>query len=130
MAIGHRLRQLREQKGLSQGDIERTSGMPRSYVSRVENEQIVPSIETLYRFAAVLDVPVYRLFCPENDPPHTPHLTPRRSLEELAQHSGREGAQARFLLKLRDLMSRMVEGDRAFLLDFLQKLAARQPMRG
>jgi transcriptional regulator with XRE-family HTH domain len=125
MSIGHKLRQLREQKGLSQGDIEKASGMPRSYVSRVENEQIVPSIETLYRFAAALDLPLYRLFCPEEDVPSTPHLSPRRSLEDLASETGPEGARARLVLKLKELMGRMVEGDRAFLLDFLQKLATR-----
>jgi transcriptional regulator with XRE-family HTH domain len=125
MSIGHKLRRLREQKGLSQGDIEKASGMPRSYVSRVENEQIVPSIETLYRFAAALDVPLYRLFCPDEAAPETPHLTPRRSLEDLANQSGPEAAQARLVLKLKELMGKMVEGDRAFLLDFLQRLATR-----
>lgn len=124
MAIGQKLRQLREQKGYSQGDIEKASGMPRSYVSRVENEQIVPSIETLYRFAAALDVELYRLFCPEDNAPATPHLTSRPSLEQLARDAGPAGAQARLLLKLKELIGRMVEGDRAFLLHFLQKLAA------
>lgn len=125
MAIGHRLRQFREQKGFSQGDIERNSGLPRSYVSRVENGQIVPSLETLHRFAAALDLPLYQLFCPEEGDPSTPHLTSRRPLEELAGAAGPEGAQARLLLKLRELVGKMVEGDRAFLLDFLQKLATR-----
>lgn len=124
MAIGQKLRQLREQKGYSQGDIEKASGMPRSYVSRVENEQIVPSVETLYRFAAALDVELYRLFCPDDEQLSTPHLTARRALEELAHEAGPAGAQARLLLKLKELISRMVEGDRAFLLHFLQKLAA------
>lgn len=124
MAIGQKLRNLREQRGLSQGDIEKASGMPRSYVSRVENEQIIPSIETLYRFAAALNVELYRFFCPEDNAPETPHLTSRRSLEALASEAGPAGAQARLLLKLKELVGKMVEGDRAFLLHFLQKLAA------
>lgn len=124
MAIGHKLRTLREQRGLSQGDIEKASGMPRSYVSRVENEQIVPSVETLYRFAAALDVELYRFFSPDENVPKTPHLTSRPSLEALAGEAGPVGAQARLLLKLKELVGRMVEGDRAFLLHFLQKLAA------
>jgi transcriptional regulator with XRE-family HTH domain len=36
MAIGERLKQIRDYKGLSQGDIERRTGMLRCYVSRVE----------------------------------------------------------------------------------------------
>jgi transcriptional regulator with XRE-family HTH domain len=124
MPIGHTIRRFREQKGLSQGDIERASGLPRSYVSRVENELIVPSLETLYRFAAALDIPLYRLFCPEGGDPKTPHLTPRRSLEGLADDPKLSGAQTRLLLTLKGLAGKMVEGDRAFLLHFLQKLAA------
>ncbi len=125
MAIGHRIRQFREQKGFSQGDIEKVSGLPRSYVSRVENEQIVPSLETLYRFAAALDLPLYRLFCTEDGDPHTPHLSPRRSLEDVANDNSLSGAQKRLLLKLKDLVGNMMEGDRAFLLDFMQRMAAR-----
>lgn len=125
MAIGNRIRRLREQKGFSQGDIERASGLPRSYVSRVENEQIVPSLETLYRFAAALDLPLYRLFCPEDGVAATPHLSPRLSIEALEADTTLSGPQKRLLLKLKELAGKMVEGDRAFLLDFLQRMATR-----
>ncbi len=37
MIIGDRLRALREEKNLSQGDIEKRTGLLRCYVSRVEN---------------------------------------------------------------------------------------------
>ena len=37
MVIGVRLRALREQKNLSQGDIEKRSGLLRCYISRVEH---------------------------------------------------------------------------------------------
>jgi transcriptional regulator with XRE-family HTH domain len=62
MLIGQRIRQLREQKGLSQGDLEAATGLLRGYISRVENGHTVPSLETLERFAAALDVPLYQLF--------------------------------------------------------------------
>lgn len=125
MLIGHRIRQLREQKGLSQGDIEKASGLLRCYISRVEHGHTVPSLETLERFAAALDVPLYRLFYEGDEPPPTPNLTPRRTLEELAEEAGPVGAEAGFLLKMRKLVGRMVESDRAFLLDFAKKLAHR-----
>lgn len=125
MLIGERIRQLREQKGLSQGDIEKSSGLLRCYISRVEHGHTVPALETLERFAAALDVPLYRLFYMGDDPPETRNLTPRRSLEDLAQEANSEGSEARFLLKLKALVSRMVESDRAFLLDCARKLASR-----
>jgi transcriptional regulator with XRE-family HTH domain len=125
MLIGQRIRQLREQKNLSQGDIEKASGLLRCYISRVEHGHTVPSLETLERFAAALDVPLFRLFYTGEDAPVTPNLSPRRSLEELAEEGGQAGTEARFLLKLKGLVGRMVESDRAFLLDFARKLAAR-----
>ena len=123
MLIGQRIRQLREQKGFSQGDIEKASGLLRCYISRVEHGHTVPSLETLERFAAALDVPLYRLFYTGEDAPATPHLIPLRSFEELADEAGPQGTEARFLLKLKGLVGKMVESDRAFLLDFARKLA-------
>lgn len=125
MLIGERIRQLRETKQLSQGDVEKASGLLRCYISRVEHGHTVPSLETLERFAAALDVPLYRLFYTGEDTPATPNLTPRKTLEELAEESGSGGSEARFLLKLKGLAGRMVESDRAFLLDFARKLATR-----
>ena len=125
MLIGQRLRQLREQKNFSQGDVEKASGLLRCYISRVEHGHTVPSLETLERFATALDVPLYRLFYTGEDVPPTPHLSPRRSLEELADEAGPKGTEARFLLKLKGLMNQMAESDRAFLLDFARKLATR-----
>ncbi|MGH9326709.1 MAG: helix-turn-helix domain-containing protein [Terriglobia bacterium] len=125
MLIGERIKQLREQKRLSQGDIEKASGLLRCYISRVEHGHTVPSLDTMERFAAALDVPLYRLFYSGEGAPPTPNLTERKGLEDLAQEEGEKGSEARFLLKLRTLMERMVETDRAFLLDFAKRLAAR-----
>jgi transcriptional regulator with XRE-family HTH domain len=47
MVIGDRLKMFRETKNLSQGDIEKRTGLLRCYVSRVENGHTVPSVETL-----------------------------------------------------------------------------------
>jgi transcriptional regulator with XRE-family HTH domain len=62
MVIGERLRDLRAQKNLSQGDIEHKTGLLRCYISRVENGHTVPAIQTLEKMARALDVPMYRLF--------------------------------------------------------------------
>lgn len=123
--IGARIRQLRELKKLSQGDIEEVTGLLRCYISRVENGHTVPSLETLERFAAALDVPLYRFFYTGEDPPSTPNLTTRKSLEEIAEDNGKEGADARFLLKLKNISTRMVDSDREVLLAVAKRLATR-----
>lgn len=125
MLIGERIKQLREQKGLSQGDIEKSSGLLRCYISRVEHGHTVPSLETLERFAAALGMPLYRLFYSGDGVPALPHLSERKTLDELAEADGEPGAEARFLIKMRGLLDRMVEADRNFLLDFAKKLATR-----
>ena len=62
MIIGDRLRDLREAKQLSQGDIEKRTGLLRCYLSRVENGHTVPAIETLEKMARALEVPMYQYF--------------------------------------------------------------------
>jgi len=62
MVIGDKLKTLREQKGLSQGDVEKRTGLLRCYISRVENGHTVPSVDTLEKLARALEVPMYRLF--------------------------------------------------------------------
>jgi transcriptional regulator with XRE-family HTH domain len=123
MSIGARIRELRAQKGLSQGDIEKATGLLRCYTSRVENGHTIPSLETLERFSSALGVPLYQLFF-RGDEPATPNLTPRKTLEELAEAPGEEGANARFLLKLKVYVDRILEPDREVLLSLAKKLAS------
>ena len=125
MLIGQRIRQLRELKGLSRADLQNASGLQRSYICRVEHGHTVPSLETLQKFATALHVPLYRLFYEGKEPPPTLHLTPRRTLQELAQEPGTGGLEAKFLLKLRRLLSRMTESERGLLLGVAKKLASR-----
>ncbi len=125
MSIGSRIRELREQKGLSQGDVEKATGMHRCYISRVENGHTVPSLETLERFAAGFAVPLYLLFYAGENPPATPKLTPRLTLEELAEKGGPKSAEARFLLKLHSLLGKLSDPDRDVLLALARKFATR-----
>ena len=62
LMIGERLRTIRESKNLSQGDIEKRTGLIRCYTSRVENGHTVPSIDTLQKYAQALEIPLYQLF--------------------------------------------------------------------
>lgn len=62
MDIGHKLHDLRAAKGFSQGEIEKRTGLLRCYISRVENGHTVPSLETLAKFAAAMEIELYQLF--------------------------------------------------------------------
>jgi transcriptional regulator with XRE-family HTH domain len=62
MIISNRLQVIRGKKNLSQGDIDKRTGLLRRYISRVENGHTVPSVETLEKLAWALEVPLYRLF--------------------------------------------------------------------
>jgi transcriptional regulator with XRE-family HTH domain len=125
MLIGARLRQLREQKQMSQGDIEERTRLLRGYISRVENGHTVPSLETLERFARALDVPLYQLFFSAEEAPPTPRLTPRKTLDEMMADAAAKGIDARFLLKLRNLLASLSEADRDVILSLAKRLATR-----
>jgi transcriptional regulator with XRE-family HTH domain len=124
MAIGARLRQLREQRRMSQGDVEKVTGLLRCYTSRVENGHTVPSLETLEKYAGAFSIPLYQLFYEGDEPPPLPKLTPRKTLQELAEEPGKKGAEAKFLLKLKKLLGKVTERDRPLFLATAQKLAA------
>src|SRR6266446_6028993 len=111
MIIGTRLRRLREDKTLSQGDIEERTGLLRCYISRVENGHTVPSLETLERLASALEIPLYQLFYEGDEPPALPNLSKRQTTEELVMDEESE-KEMRFFEKVRRLTSRIDEKDR------------------
>ena len=123
MIIGDRLRVLREHKKLSQGDIEKRTGLLRCYISRVECGHTVPAVETLEKFARALEVPIYQLFYDGEEPPKLPSLPKRKSSGEIAW--GSSGKDARFLIKLHRLLSKSNEKDRKLILQMAQKMALR-----
>jgi len=123
MIIGDRLREMREGKQLSQGDIEKRTGLLRCYISRVENGHTVPAIETLEKMARALEVPVYQLFYEGEEPPKLPNLLKRSSSEENAW--GSRGKDGRYLSKLRRLLAKADEEHRNVLLHMAQKMAHR-----
>jgi transcriptional regulator with XRE-family HTH domain len=123
MIISDRLREMREAKQLSQGDIEKRTGLLRCYISRVENGHTVPAIETLEKMARVLEVPLYQLFYDGEEPPKLPNLPKRKSSDEIAW--GSSGKDARFLGKLRRHLGKADEQDRKLVLLMAQKMARR-----
>jgi transcriptional regulator with XRE-family HTH domain len=121
MIISDRLRAIRAEKRLSQGDIEKRTGLLRCYISRVENGHTIPAIETLEKMARALEVPLYQLFYDGEEPPALPNLPERWTADDIAW--GNSGKDARLFNQLRRQLSRMDEGDRRLLLFMAQKMS-------
>src|SRR2546423_11988227 len=119
MIIGDRLRGLREEKNLSQGDIEKRTGLLRCYISRVENGHTVPAIETLEKMARALEIPMYQMFYDGDERPKLPNLPTRKSSDYLAW--GSTGKDARYLNKLRRVLSKSDEQRRKLVMFMVQK---------
>lgn len=127
MIIGDRLRELREGKKLSQGDIEKRSGLLRCYISRVENGHTVPAMETLEKLARALEVPLYQLFYEGEEPPKLPNLLKRKTADDIVW--GSSGKQAAYLHKLRKCLSKAGDADRKLLLAMAQKMTTGRNQR-
>jgi len=121
MVISARLRQLREDKKLSQGDIEKRTGLLRCYISRVENGHTVPAIETLEKLARALEVPLYQLFYDGEEPPKLPNLLKRRTADDIVW--GSSGKSSIYLHKLVKCLSKVTDSDRKLILAMVQKVA-------
>jgi transcriptional regulator with XRE-family HTH domain len=121
--IGERLRALREEKKLSQGDVEERTGLLRSYISRAENGHTVPAVETLEKFARALEVPMYQLFYDGEEPPKPKDL-PRRKAE--SKRFGASGKDARMLDKLRMFLSQTDAKDKGILMHMAEQMARRK----
>jgi len=104
--------------------VEKRTGLLRCYISRIENGHTVPSLETLERIAAALEIPLYQMFYEGDQPPPLPNLSQRPTTEELMME-GTSRKDWRFFEKVKRLLTRINEKDRRLLLYMAQKLASR-----
>src|SRR5438046_8809876 len=123
MIIGDRLRASREEKKLSQRDIEKRTGLLRCEISRVEHGHTVTAVETLEKLARALECPLYQLFYDGEEPPKLPNLPTGKSSDDIAW--GSSGKDARYLNKLRRLLSKVAVGDRKLILYMAKNMANR-----
>ncbi len=124
MVIGDRLRELREEKKFTQGDIEKRTGLLGAYISRVENGHTVPAVETLEKFARALEVPMYQLLYDGELPPKLLNLPKRKPGADIEW--GNKGKDARLLAQFCRLFSRMDRDDLGMVLFMAQKMARRK----
>lgn len=108
--IGTTIRAYRLQKGMSQGDIEKRTGLLRCYLSRVENGHTVPSLETLQKIARALDLQLSEFFAEDKVAREMTGL----NLDE---------DEIRFLTQIQRYSAHLGESDRRLLLAMVRKFA-------
>lgn len=109
--IGTTIRDFRLQRGMSQGDIEKRTGLLRCYLSRVENGHTVPSLETLQKIAGALDLQLSQFFA--EDPVSREVSSLNLSEDEI-----------RFLTQIQRYSANLSESDRRLLLAMVRKFAS------
>ncbi len=112
MNIGETIRNYRLQKGMSQGDIEKRTGLLRCYLSRVENGHTIPSLDTLAKIATAMDLPLAQFFA-ENDGDNGAKAAPHLADDEV-----------RFLTQIRRYSSSLNDSDRKLVIAMVKKMAA------
>ena len=127
MVIGQRIRQLREMKKLSQGDIEESYGSAALLHFARRKRPHGPFARNAGAIRGSSRRSLYQLFCEDGDTPKTPNLTPRKTIEELAKEEGEAGSEDRFLAKIAQVSERLMATDRRILLALAKKLATRVP---
>jgi transcriptional regulator with XRE-family HTH domain len=120
MIIGSRIRQLREQRGITRDDIEAVSGLERSYIARIEQGRTVPPLEALERIAAALAVPLYWLFYAEDGSPTVPPAGSEPA-------DTRSNGEVQLLKRLKEVSGAPFEADPAFLLEFARRTSIGKP---
>ncbi len=112
MNIGETIRSFRLQKGMSQGDIEKRTGLLRCYLSRVENGHTIPSLDTLAKIASAMDVQLGQFFA-DNSADAASRAAMQMNEEEV-----------RFLSQIRRYSSNLNDSDRKLVLAMVKKMAA------
>ena len=123
MEIGRKIKKLREDRSLSQGDVERKTGLLRCYTSRVENGYTVPSVETLEKYARALDVPLYRFFTDEKTVKGLA-LVPTNGNGDRWGEKGKERNELRLFAKA---LAKMTPRKQKLLLAMAQRMANQGP---
>jgi len=113
MNIGETIRNFRLQRGMSQGDIEKRTGLLRCYLSRVENGHTVPSLDTLAKIAGAMELQLAQFFLDESRDNGHARNVPHLSDDEI-----------RFLTQIRRYASSLSDSDRKLVLAMVRKMAA------
>ena len=111
--IGETIRNYRLQKGMSQGDIEKRTGLLRCYLSRVENGHTIPSLDTLSKIAGAMEIALSQFFSESGHSNGNNKGLPQLSDDEV-----------RFLSQVRRYSASLNDSDRKLVLAMVKKMAA------
>jgi transcriptional regulator with XRE-family HTH domain len=112
MNIGETIRNYRLQKGMSQGDIEKRTGLLRCYLSRVENGHTIPSLDTLSKIAGAMEIALSQFFSESG------HTNGSKGLPQLSDD------EVRFLSQIRRYSTSLNDSDRKLVLAMVKKMAS------
>jgi transcriptional regulator with XRE-family HTH domain len=112
MNIGETIRNYRLGKGMSQGDIEKRTGLLRCYLSRVENGHTIPSLDTLSKIAGAMELPLSQFFAESG------HSNGAKGLPQLSDD------EVRFLSQVRRYSVSLNDSDRKLVLAMVKKMAS------
>ncbi|RJP18024.1 MAG: helix-turn-helix domain-containing protein [Candidatus Abyssobacteria bacterium SURF_5] len=80
--IGERLKKVRLEKGYTLKDVAAKSGYSKALISRIENGNVSPSINSLLKIASALEVKPHDLFLPAKDAePTVVHKAERKKVK-------------------------------------------------
>jgi transcriptional regulator with XRE-family HTH domain len=119
MVIGDKLKKLREERNMTQGDVFEKTGLLRVYLSRLENGRTTPSVDTLEKLAAAYEIPMYQLFVEEGTRVEKPDI-PGVKFGRPKNPSKQQDKELRQFAKA---WSRMNERQRMLLYQLAAKLA-------
>ena len=110
--IGEVIKSYRSDRGLSQGDIERRTGLLRCYLSRVENGHTIPSLDTLSKIAGAMEIALSQFFSESS------HTNGSKGLPQLSDD------EVRFLSQIRRYATSLNDSDRKLVLAMVKKMAS------
>src|SRR5450755_129134 len=111
--IGEVIKTYRSERGLSQGDIERRTGLLRCYLSRVENGHTVPSLETLAKIAEAMEINLADFF------PGADSAQDRQTRKVLSELSEEE---ILFLTEIKKCSHMLSDDDKKLVLGMIRKM--------
>jgi transcriptional regulator with XRE-family HTH domain len=115
LEIGKVIRAHRDARGMSQGDIQRRTGLLRCYISRVENGHTVPALETLAKIAESMDLNLADFF-PGADSPQSRDI--QKALLELSK------PELKVLTEMHKCSAMLSENDKRLVLGVIRKMAS------
>ena len=115
MNLGESIKNIRQAKGLSQGEMQKRTGILRSYLSRVENGHTVPSLATLQRLASAMGVALSDFFSANGQPVEGASAAAAAVASDPA---------SQYLAELKTLLPQLTSQQRDQLLDMVKDMAS------